>query len=58
VKRLRDFFGSFGGHRPPTGPLTTDEASDADDLEKETLAEAEKQREGKQAGEDGEAARH
>jgi hypothetical protein len=30
LKRLR------GGHRPPTGPLTTSEASDAEDLRQET----------------------
>lgn len=30
LKRLR------GGHRPPTGPLTTSEASDAEELRQET----------------------
>jgi hypothetical protein len=27
-----------GGHRPPTGPLTTAEATDAEQLRQETLA--------------------
>jgi hypothetical protein len=38
VKRLRAFLDRLpGGHRPPTGPLTTAE-SDARDLRQETLA--------------------
>jgi hypothetical protein len=32
VKRLREFLGRLpGGHRPPTGPLTTDEQTQADE---------------------------
>jgi hypothetical protein len=32
MKRLREFLGRLpGGHRPPTGPLTTDEQTDADE---------------------------
>ena len=27
-----------GGHRPPTGPLTTSEANEAEELRQETLA--------------------
>jgi hypothetical protein len=39
VERLRGFLGRLpGGHRPPTGPLTTTEAADADELRQETLA--------------------
>lgn len=39
VKRLRAFLESLpGGHRPPTGPLTTTEATDAEELRQETLA--------------------
>jgi hypothetical protein len=39
VKRLRAFLeGLPGGHRPPTGPLTTREATDAEELRQETLA--------------------
>jgi hypothetical protein len=38
MKRLRTFLERLpGGHRPPTGPLTTSEA-DADELGQETLA--------------------
>lgn len=39
VKRLRAFLERLpGGHRPPTGPLTTTEAADAEELRQETLA--------------------
>ena len=32
MKRLREFLGRLpGGHQPPTGPLTTDEQTDADE---------------------------
>jgi hypothetical protein len=32
MKRLREFLVRLpGGHRPPTGPLTTDEQTDADE---------------------------
>ena len=38
MKRLRAFFDRLpGGHRPPTGPLTTDEASEAEELRQKTL---------------------
>jgi hypothetical protein len=38
MKRLRAFLDRLpGGHRPPTGPLTTVEQSDADKLRQETL---------------------
>jgi len=38
VKRLRAFLERLpGGHRPPTGPLTTTEAADAEELRQETL---------------------
>jgi hypothetical protein len=38
MKRLRAFLDRLpGGHRPPTGPLTTAEQSDADELRQETL---------------------
>jgi hypothetical protein len=40
VKRLRALLERLpGGHRPPTGPLTTAEATEAEELRKETLAE-------------------
>jgi hypothetical protein len=39
VKRLRAFLDRLpGGHRPPTGPLTTTEAAEAETLRRETLA--------------------
>jgi hypothetical protein len=39
MKRLRAFLERLpGGHRPPTGPLTTAEAADAEALRQETLA--------------------
>jgi hypothetical protein len=39
VKRLRAFLDQLpGGHRPPTGPLTTAEAADAEELRQEVLA--------------------
>ena len=42
MKRLRAFLDRLpGGHRPPTGPLTTEEAADAEELRQETLAENE-----------------
>ena len=38
-KRLRAFLDRLpGGHRPPTGPMTTAETADADELRRETLA--------------------
>jgi hypothetical protein len=37
VKRFRTFLERLpGGHRPPTGPLTTSEATDAEELQQET----------------------
>jgi len=39
VKRLRAFLDRLpGGHRPPTGPMTTAETADAEELQRETLA--------------------
>jgi hypothetical protein len=36
MKRLRAFLDRLpGGHRPPTGPLTTAEQTDADELQQE-----------------------
>jgi hypothetical protein len=44
MKRLRRFFkGLRAGRRPPTGPLTTSEADDAEELRQKTLAEADEQ---------------
>jgi hypothetical protein len=38
MKRLRAFLDRLpGGHRPPTGPLTTDEANEAEALRHENL---------------------
>jgi hypothetical protein len=43
MKRLRSFLKRLpGGHRPPTGPLTTAETTDAEELRQETLAADEK----------------
>jgi hypothetical protein len=40
VKRLRAFLDRLpGGHRPPTGPMTTAEAADAEELRQATMAE-------------------
>jgi hypothetical protein len=39
MKRLRAWLkGLPGGHRPPTGPLTTTEANDAEQLRQDALA--------------------
>jgi hypothetical protein len=39
VKRLRAFLERLpGGHRPPTGPLTTAETTEAEELRQEMLA--------------------
>ena len=39
VKRFRAFLkGLPGGHRPPTGPLTTSEEAEAEELRQESLA--------------------
>ena len=39
MKRLKAFLkGLPGGHRPPTGPLTTSEAAEADELRRENPA--------------------
>ena len=41
MKRLRTFLERLpGGHRPPTGPLTTSEAADAEELRQATLAKS------------------
>jgi hypothetical protein len=38
MRRLRTLLERLpGGHRPPTGPLTTAEQTDADELRQETL---------------------
>jgi hypothetical protein len=43
MSRLRAFLDRLaGGHRPPTGPLTTVERGDADKLRQETLQEDER----------------
>jgi len=54
MKRLRAFLDRFTlGNRPPTGPLTTQEVSDAEALRQTTLTEEEeqKQREREDLGE-------
>jgi hypothetical protein len=39
MKRFRAFLERLpGGHRPPTGPLTTSEAAKAEELRQESLA--------------------
>lgn len=53
MKRLRTFLKHLrGGHRPPTGPLTTSEAADAEELRQETLAKNDEriEREQEEAG--------
>jgi hypothetical protein len=46
VKRPRALFGRLpGGHRPPTGPLTTEEESEAEALRHETSKEENEQKE-------------
>jgi hypothetical protein len=43
MKRFRALLDRLpGGHRPPTGPLTTVEQSDAEELRQETLLEDER----------------
>ena len=50
MKSLRAFLkGLPGGHRPPTGPLTTSEAAEAEELRQETLAKDEDRVEHEQA---------
>jgi hypothetical protein len=40
MKRFRAWLeGLPGGHRPPTGPLTTAEAAEAEDIREKSLAE-------------------
>jgi hypothetical protein len=49
MKRVRTFLERLpGGHRPPTGPLTTSEANDAEELRQETLAKNKERIEGEQ----------
>jgi hypothetical protein len=44
MKRFRAFLERLpGGHRPPTGPLTTSEATDAEELQQETPAKDDEQ---------------
>jgi hypothetical protein len=53
MKRLRAFLERLpGGHRPPTGPLTTEEKADAEELEQETLAKDNARTEHEQEGRD------
>jgi len=50
MKSLRAFLkGPSRGHRPPTGPLTTSEAAEAEELRQETLAKDEERTEHEQA---------
>jgi len=52
MKRLRALLDRLPGrHRPPTGPLTTDEQSDADELGEKALTE-ESQRLDRERGEE------
>ena len=55
MKRLHTFLERLpGGHRPPTGPLTTAETADAEELRQETLAkDTERIDEEKEAGDRG-----
>jgi len=58
MKRLRAFLERLpGGRRAPTGPLTTSEATDAEELRLETLAknDARIEREQEEAGRESDA---
>ena len=49
MKSLRAFFERLpGGHRPPTGPLTTAEATEAEELQHEKQVEDEQRLEHEQ----------
>ena len=55
MKRFRAWLeGLPGGHRPPTGPLTTAEAAEAEDLRQKSLAEDDEltEHEREEAGQD------
>ena len=55
MKRFRAWLeGLPGGRRPPTGPLTTAEAAEADDLREKSLAEDDErtEHEREEAGQD------
>ncbi len=54
MKRFRAFLDRLpGGHRPPTGPLTTSEETDAEELRREKAAKEEERIEREQeAGEE------
>lgn len=55
MTRLRSFLERLsGGRRPPTGPLTTAETADAEELRQETLAkDAERIERGQEEASDG-----
>jgi hypothetical protein len=56
MKSLRDFFkGLPGGHRPPTGPMTTSEANDAEQLREETAAKDQERADQEEAAADPES---
>ena len=58
MKRLRTFLDRLpGGYRPPTGPLTTTETADAEELRQETVAKDTEriEREREDAGQDSSA---
>jgi hypothetical protein len=55
MKRFRAWLERLpGGHRPPTGPLTTAEAAEAEDLREKSLAEDDErtEHEREEAGQD------
>jgi hypothetical protein len=55
MKRFRAFLDRLpGGHRPPTGPLTTSEAAKAEELRQKSLANDDERivREHKEAGQE------
>lgn len=56
MKSFRAFLDRLpGGHRPPTGPLTTSEAAEADALRQETPAEDDRAEEQDAAGPESDA---
>ncbi len=51
MKGFRAFLNGLpGGHRPPTGPMTTSEAAEAEELRREAAAKDEERIESERAG--------
>jgi hypothetical protein len=51
MKGFRAFLNGLpGGHRPPTGPMTTSETAEAEELRQETVAKDEERLENGETG--------